>query len=33
MRDKADSCPISTLISKNGEEKSFQVYWVFLPTK
>ena len=33
MGNKADPCPIPTSTLKNGEEKLFHKYWIFLPTK
>ena len=33
MGDKAEPCPIPTLTLKKEEEKLFQRYFVFLPTK
>ena len=31
--DRAEPCPTPTLMLKEGKIKSFQQYWVFLPTR
>jgi len=33
MGEKAEPCPTPTLTLKKGDEKLFQKYQVFLPTK
>ncbi len=33
IEDRAEPCPTLTSILKKREEKLFQKYWVFLPTR